>query len=89
MSLTVSIRTFKSFDDASGAPALVDVSMGHQRATFACDMLGAVTCNGVGSGLTSRMTAKAAEAAKRAYSLHVEGTLGADWLARNAALYDE
>ncbi len=87
--MTTSIRTFKSYDDASGAPALVDVTLGHQRATFACDMLGAVSCNGIGSGLTSRMTHKAAEAAKRAYLLHVEGTLGADWIARNAAMYSE
>ena len=89
MQLITTIRTFQSYDDASGAPALVDVTVGRQRATFACDMLGGVSCNLVGSGLTCRMTANAAEAAKRAYRLHVEGTLGAEWIASNAALYAE
>ncbi len=87
MTLSTTIRTFQSFADASGAPALVDVRMGRQVATFACDMLGEVSCNGIGSGLTVRATVKAADAARRAYRLHVEATLGLDWLARNAALY--
>lgn len=87
MAMQTAIRSFQSFDDASGAPALVDVTMRGQRATFACDMLGGVSCNYVGSGLTVRATALAARAAREAYSLHVQATLGADWIARNEAMY--
>lgn len=82
--------SFESYADASGAPAVVEVRQGRQAARFALDWLGGdePTCNALGSGLTVRGTALAAAAARRLYAAHVRATLGADWLARNAALYE-
>lgn len=82
------IISFESYSDASGAPSVVEVRMGRQAARFACDYLGAVTVNCLGSGLTSRMTARAADAARRLYQARVN-ELGAAWLAANTAMYAE
>lgn len=88
MMLNTEIVSFESYSDASGAPAIVEVRSGRQSARFACDYLGRVTCNGLGSGLTARMTARAADAAKRLYQARVN-ELGAEWLAANTAMYTE
>lgn len=87
--LTVEIVSFTAYPDASGAPAVVDVRQGHQTARFALDTLGAEpTCHGLGSGLSTHMTHKAADAARRLYAAKV-AELGSDWSERNRAMYSE
>lgn len=88
--LTSEIVSFTSYPDASGAPAVVEVRQGRQTARFALDMLGGSepTCHGLGSGLSTYMTGKAADAARRLYAARV-AELGEDWLARNRVMYQE
>jgi hypothetical protein len=85
------IISFQAYDDASGAPAVVEVRQGRQAARFALDMLGGVepTCNGLESGLTANGTRLAANAARRLYYAHLKATKGDEWISRNAALYEE
>lgn len=88
--LVTDIINFTSYADGSGAPATVEVRQGRQTARFALDILGGdePTCHGLGSGLSSYMTHKAADAARRLYMLRV-AELGEDWRALNRAMYSE
>lgn len=73
----------QTFEDASGAPAVVVVD----GFTFACDLLGRITINPVmarnGGG---RIPAKARNGAEWLYKKWL-ATLPADYIARNAAFY--
>lgn len=88
--LVTSIVSFQAYPDGSGAPAVVEVWQGRQAARFALDLLGGEipTCHGLGSGLSSYMTHRAADAAKRLYLARV-ADLGAEWLDLNRAMYSE
>ena len=75
------------FEDASGAPALVDVA----GFTFALDTLGQhnVTCTvlNYGTGAYMRDAPAAAKKARAAYAVARDQVIATDWLARNAAMY--
>jgi hypothetical protein len=88
--LVTDIVNFTSYADGSGAPSTVEVRQGRLAARFALDLLGGdvPTCHGLGSGLSSYMTHKAADAARRLYMLRV-AELGEEWRARNRAMYSE
>lgn len=88
--LVTSIVSFESFADGSGAPATIEVRQGRLAARFALDLVGGEipTCHGLGSGLSSYMTHRAAEAARRLYMARV-AELGAEWLDLNRAMYSE
>lgn len=88
--LVAEIVSFTSYEDASGAPAIIEVRQGRLRARFTLDLCGGEVpnCNGLGSGLSVSMTHKAAEVARRLYMARV-GELGAEWRDRNRAMYAE
>lgn len=87
--LVTSIVSFESFADGSGAPATIEVRQGRLAARFALDLLGGEpTCHGLGSGLSSYMTHRAADAAKRLYLARV-ADLGSEWRDLNRAMYSE
>ena len=88
--LVPEIVSFTSYEDGSGAPAIVEVRQGRLAARFSLDLLGGdvPSCNGLASGLSVSMTHKAAEVARRLYLARV-GELDADWRERNRAMYSE
>jgi hypothetical protein len=68
---STTVLQFQAYEDASGAPAIVEVRSGRQSARFALDMLGTVKCNGLGSGFTPAKTARAAAVARCAYATRI------------------
>lgn len=90
-SLSTEVIRFTAFEDGSGVDCIVDVVQGGLRARFVLNVLGDVehpTCHGLGTGLTSYMTHKAADAA-RALTRSLVRNLGEEWLRKNAKMYAE
>jgi hypothetical protein len=86
------IREFRVYEDASGICALVDVARAGLRATFAVSVAGDVeapSCNLVGSGLSTRMTARAAEVARREVTLRALAETTPEWREAMRVMYSD
>ena len=85
--LHADVRNLRVMDDASGAPALVDVR-GSVTYTFACDTLGNRTSlHLISRGGSCNESKRAARVAKIAYESKVLFSTTGAWRERNVAMY--
>jgi hypothetical protein len=84
MRFVASVKHIRTFEDASGAPAVVS----YGPYTFAVDTLGDVRLTLISPVYGSRVESKiAASAARRAYLAERDTLVSGTWLAANRTMY--
>lgn len=81
------VRFLRTFEDASGAEALVDVRVNGQLFTFSCNLLGEIKINLISPMSGSRWCSR--QAAIRARDLYTAAllTVSDEYIERNRQLY--